>query len=357
MKQSKNNAIQGLRFWAITLIILSHCGFLSQGGLGNNIFFAMSGFFVCQPFTKDDYEFRYFAPKEFGRYYIKRLVRIIPACWLCMFFATWGLAFFDFRDFRSDNSLLLNMFFIKSKNHLWFLQQEVFFYLVAPFVILIIAVFKKLLGKLQLNALQMNVAVFVLLNLLVFVSYQLLPMAPALFLSGNGYPSPLRLWLFIVGMAFAYLLRIVKLIAPTVSDGASHTLEWVGSIYVVICLALTIISSDQFLSLLDSKFTGFHVGWEYPVLITYMAGGAIMILCLLSEDNILRRFLGNRLFTLIGNVSFSMYLLHFMLMLHFTQLSAYRVFLVVYLLSLAMSMAIYTYVEQPLINKTKEFLN
>ncbi|SFO27315.1 Peptidoglycan/LPS O-acetylase OafA/YrhL, contains acyltransferase and SGNH-hydrolase domains [Pseudobutyrivibrio sp. UC1225] len=357
MKQSKNNAIQGLRFWAITLIILSHCGFLAQGGLGNNIFFAMSGFFVCQPFTQDNFEFNYFTPKAFGHYYLKRFMRIIPACWLCMFFGTWGLNFFDFRNFQTDNSLLLNMFFIKSKNHLWFLQQEVFFYLVAPFIILIIAAFKKLLGKLGLAALQMNLAVFAFLNLLVFVSYQLLPKAPALFLNGNGYASPLRLWLFLIGMSFAYMLKLVKLLAPKVSAAGVRTLEIVGSVYVVICLMLSIVSSVDILTLIDKRLSDCYVGWEHPVLITYMAALAIMILCLLSEVNIVRRFMGNRVFTLVGNVSFSMYLLHFMLMLHFSDLSAYRIFVVVYLLSLAMSIAIYNYVEQPLINKTKEYLN
>ena len=60
MNQSKNNAIQGLRFWAISLIIASHCGILMQGGVGNVIFFAMSGFFVCRPYSADDYEYKYF---------------------------------------------------------------------------------------------------------------------------------------------------------------------------------------------------------------------------------------------------------------------------------------------------------
>ena len=70
MNQSKSNSIQGLRFWAIGLIVASHCGFLSQGGLGNCIFFAMSGFFACQPFADDDYEYGYFSPANFIKYYI-----------------------------------------------------------------------------------------------------------------------------------------------------------------------------------------------------------------------------------------------------------------------------------------------
>ena len=249
------------------------------------------------------------------------------------------------------------MFFIKSKNHLWFLQQEIVFYLVAPFVILLIALFKKLVGRLKLSALQMNLAVFAFLNLLVFASYQLLPKAPALFLYANANSSPLRLWLFLIGMSFAYLLKIIKLMTPSVSQQAISICSVAGSVYVVLCLALSILSSDQILSLVNEDLLGYHVGWEHPVIITYIASLAIMILCLLSETNIVRRFMGNRVFTLIGNVSFSMYLLHFMLMLHFTDLSPYRMFVVAYLLSLAMSIAIYNYVEQPLINKTKEYLN
>ena len=356
MKQSKNNALQGLRFWAITLIIASHCGFLGQGGLGNNIFFAMSGFFVCQPFSQGDYEYSYFSPKEFGRYYTKRIVRILPACWLCMFFVTWGLSFFDFRDFSTDNSLLLNMFFIKSKNHLWFLQQEIVFYVVAPFLLLIIGLFKKLYSRLSTSALQLNTAVFVFLNLMVFVSYKLLPVS-GFTLYGNGSPAPFRLWLFLIGMACAYLLKMIKLMSPQLSAATMSLLSTVGSVYVVLCLALSILSSEQLLSRVDSKFTGYFIGWEHPLLITYMAAFAIIVLCLLSDTNIIKRFLGNRVFALVGNVSFSMYLLHFPLMAHFANLSAYRVLVVVYMLSLTMSIAIYNYVEQPLINKTKEYLN
>ena len=60
---------------------------------------------------------------------------------------------------------------------------------------------------------------------------------------------------------------------------------------------------------------------------------------------------------MIGNVSFSMYLLHFIFIIYFAMLSTYRLIIVVYAISLALSLAIYTYVEKPLINKTKELLN
>ena len=355
MTHSKNNAIQGLRFWAITLIIASHCGFLAQGGLGNNIFFAMSGFFVCQPFSMDDYEYSYFGVKGFLRYYVKRIVRIIPACWLCMFFATWGLAFFDFRDFQTDNSLLLNMFFIKSKNHLWFLQQEVVFYVVAPFLILLVGLFKKLACKITKNAIAVNTAVFIFLNLLALVAYKLL-LNSSFTLYGNGNSIPFRLWLFIIGMSFAYMLRVFKEFAYQLSTGTAKTLSLLGSVYVIVCLALSIFSSEQIISRMNPELSGYFIGWEQPVLITYLSAIAIMVLCLLPQENIICRFLGNSIFTVIGNVSFSMYLLHFVLLQYFAELSTYRKFIVIYLLSLALSILIYNHVEQPLINKTKEYL-
>ncbi len=357
MNKSKNNAIQGLRFWAITLIIFSHCGFLAQGGLGNNIFFAMSGFFVCQPFTNDDYEYKYFSPKAFLVYYLKRIVRIFPVCWICMLFGTFGLTFFDFRDFTTDNSLLLNMFFIKSKNHLWFLQQEILFYFLAPFLILIIALIKKGLSRFKLSDVVSNAVIFVVLNICVYITSITMPVSQMFRLYGNGSYNPFRLWLFLIGMSFAYVLKILKALQEKITEKMASVLSIIGSIYVCLCLILSVVSSHQILSKFDASYTDYLVGWEHPILITYMASLVIVVLCLLSEGNIVKRFLGNPVFNMIGNVSFSMYLLHFIFIIYFAMLSTYRLIIVVYAISFALSLAIYTYVEKPLINKTKELLH
>ena len=348
MLQSKNNSIQGLRFWAITLIIASHIGLLSQGGVGNNIFFAMSGFFVCQPYKSSDYEYEYFNIKRFLGYYKNRIIRIIPVCWLCMFFATWGLRVLDFRDFSTENSLLLNMFFIKSKMHLWFLQQEIFFYLCAPFLILIIAIVKKCISKLIDNKLWINVILFILLNIAALLSYKY-SMTFGAFLYGNGSKQLFRIWLFLIGMSFSYLLKSCREIS--LSSRLSAVLAKLGGLYVAVCLLASIISAEEIMSAFNSNFKGYHIGWEQPLAVAYIAGFSLVVLSLLSDDNIIKSFLGNRLFLFIGNISFSMYLIHGFLLSDFAYLTAYRAFMVIYLISLCMAVVIYNYIEQPIIKK------
>ncbi len=350
MTQSKNNAIQGLRFWAIALIIASHCGFLAQGGLGNCIFFAMSGFFVCQPFNDSDYEYSYFRPGTFLKYYIKRIIRIIPVAWICMAFAAWGLRVLDFRDYTTENSLVLNMFFIRSKGHLWFLQQEIFFYVCAPFMLLAVGIIKKLFSPVIKKG-AMNFVIFIALTVCVFISYHYLPLTGFL-LKGNGGAQVPMLWLFLIGMSFAYLLKILKADMKA-SKLVAGLFNVVGSMFVVTCLILTIVTSEQILSGIDSKYVGYYVGWEHQLICAYIASAVLVVLCLLPEDSITKKFLGNRAFLLLGNASFSMYLIHGFLLPFFAELSVYSQMVVIGGISLSMALVIYKYIESPLMTKSR----
>lgn len=348
MLQSKNNSIQGLRFLAISLIIASHCGLLSQGGVGNDIFFAISGFFVCQPYRDNDYEYEYFSINKIFGYYKNRIIRIIPVCWLCMFFAAWGLRILDFRDFTTENSLLLNMFFIKSKMHLWFLQQEVAFYVCAPFLILIMAALKKLISKFVAKKMYVNFALFILLNIAVYFTNKF-ALVSSFRLFGNGVEQVFRIWLFLIGMSFAYLLKVIKDISA--SDSCEKIFSAIGSIFLIVFVALSILSGEEIISTLNPAYSGYHVGWEHSLLITYLTGIALVVLSLLSESNYVKQFLGNKLFLTIGNISFSMYLIHGFLLNDFAYLTPWRFFTVIYLISLCVAIVIYNYFEQPLTNK------
>lgn len=74
----RNTSLDGLRALAITLIVASHCNFLNQGGLGNAIFFCLSGFLAVSPFSQDGEE-RFSSLPKIGQYYWNRIMRIIPA--------------------------------------------------------------------------------------------------------------------------------------------------------------------------------------------------------------------------------------------------------------------------------------
>jgi len=352
MNQSKSNSIQGLRFWAIGLIVASHCGFLSQGGLGNCIFFAMSGFFACQPFADEDYEYGYFSPANFIKYYIKRILRIMPVAWLVMAFAAWGLRYLDFRDFTTENSLLLNMLFLNSKGHLWFLQQEVFFYILAPFMILIIGLVKKILSV-AIKKGALNLVIFILLTVCVFLSYKYVPMTGIL-LKGNGAATVPMLWLFLIGMSFAYLYKVLRSDIRA-SKRIASLFSVVGSMFVVTCLILTIITSEEILSGIDAKYTGFYVGWEHQIVCAYLAATVMVTLALLPKSSLVNRLLGNSVFTALGNASFSLYLIHFFLIGYFAELSVYSRLLVVGVLSIAMALMLYNYVEKPIMAASKKW--
>ena len=265
-----------------------------------------------------------------------------------MLFVTFGLTFFDFRDFTTDNSLLLNMFFIKSKMHLWFLQQEVAFYVCAPFLILIMAALKKLISKFVAKKMYVNFALFILLNIAVYFTNKF-ALVSSFRLYGNGVEQVFRIWLFLIGMSFAYLLKVIKDISA--SDSCKKIFSAIGSIFLIAFVALSILSGEEIISTLDSAYTGYHGGWEHSLLITYLTGIALVVLSLLSDSNYIKQFLGNKLFFTIGNISFSMYLIHGFLLNDFAYLTPWRFFAVIYLISLCVAIVIYNYFEQPLTNK------
>ena len=244
------------------------------------------------------------------------------------------------------------MLFINSKGHLWFLQQEVFFYILAPFMILIIGLVKKILSVVIKRG-ALNLVIFILLTVCVFLSYRYLPLTGIL-LKGNGAATVPMLWLFLIGMSFAYLYKVLKGDIKA-SKSIASLFSVVGSMFVVACLILTIVTSEEILSGIDGKYAGFHVGWEHQILCAYLAASVLVILLLLPKYSLVNKFLGNRVFTALGNASFSMYLIHFFLIGFFAELSVYSRLLVVGVLSVAVALMLYNYVEQPIMAASKKW--
>ena len=269
-----------------------------------------------------------------------------------MAFAAWGLRYLDFRDFTTENSLFLNMFFIQSKGHLWFLQQEVFYYICAPLMVFAIGLVKKLLSFIIKKS-ALDFVIFLVLTGCVYLSYTYLPLT-GFMLKGNGAAQVPMLWLFLIGMSFAYLLKALYADLK-VSKSAAGLFSVVGSMFVITCLILSVVTSEQILSGFDPKYVGYHVGWEHQIICAYVASAVIVILVLLPESSLVKKFLGNKAFTLLGNASFSLYLIHFFLIGYFAELSVYSRVLVVGVLSVAMALMLYTYVEEPIMKATKNW--
>lgn len=140
-KYGDTSFITGLRAYAVFAVIMIHCGgagLRDFGQIGNNIadwgktgvymFFVISGFAITASFYKE---------KTIGRFYLKRLVRIIPLYYGVMF-----LAYFIWN--HNEISLLLHLLFVNwlhpdyANDMLsveWSIPIEIFFYALFPFLL------------------------------------------------------------------------------------------------------------------------------------------------------------------------------------------------------------------------------
>ncbi len=338
---TKYSGLQGLRFWAVSLVVASHCGFLSQGGVGNDIFFALSGFLASIPF-KTDGEMEFLNIRKYGQYYSKRFFRIIPVYWASLLYLTFFLGKFLLWEFNSYDNLFLNMFFIKSRAHLWFLQQEMVFYILLPVLMTITALIKKTLQKNTNNTKVINIIICLLLILASCLSNRFLT-RDVFYLDANSQKQVFRLGDFLCGMAFAYLYKGLK--AGDFHFLKSRLFYLISDVYVFGYLLMTIVTAEPILSKINEKYTDFFIGWKMSTQLVY--GAAIMIvLMLLTLDSLGNRFLGNPVFNYIGNISFIIYIIHAFLLSNFSG-NVIQKLAAVYTVTFSLAVIFHVLVEKP----------
>ncbi|MCA8986633.1 MAG: acyltransferase [Planctomycetaceae bacterium] len=80
-------ALDGLRFIAVMLVIFDHGGIQHSGGDGVTYFFVLSGFLFSWLFSR---QWEKEGSISFRRYYWRRTMRIMPACYACILFTIAG---------------------------------------------------------------------------------------------------------------------------------------------------------------------------------------------------------------------------------------------------------------------------
>lgn len=348
----KYSALQGLRFWAITLVVASHCGVLSQGGVGNDIFFALSGFLAGLPF-KSNAEADFLSIKKYASYYSKRFFRIIPVYWVGLWLAAFVLNIFSLTDLTGFESLLLNMFFIKCAGHLWFLQQEVVFYIILPVILTIAAFLKMLFRKIVPGKGSADFLIFIILITASFLLNRYLT-AEIFYLNGNSNKLAFRAGDLLCGTAFSYLYKNLTALDTRIFKTGFFFL--LSNICVFGFLFMTIFSAEPILSRIDGKYAGYFIGWEMSYVLVFTAA-ILIVLMLLTDGSAGNRFLGNPVFNYIGNVSYVIYILHFFLLSNFGG-NPIQKFIIVYLVSLSLAIIMHAVIEIPAMhwyNNRKEF--
>lgn len=352
MKQPKrNNSLDGIRFYASALVIASHCGFLAQGGFANNIFFAMSGFFAIAPFKKDA-EAAFLSLKKILRYYVERFFRIIPSYWFYLaasFVLVPGMLVVR-GYYSTDANLFVNMFFIKVKGHIWFLQQEVAFYIVAPLLMILLALLKKAVKALKAADWASELVCALVLLAASWLYMHFIDYTPHI-LYGNGNYQAFRISHFMIGMATGYLFRAYSEAGAPLADHRAY--RALAAIGIFAFLLFPIVSSAQVLARFNPALAEYYIGWKKPIFCVVITGITTFLIST-SGENAANKFLSNPVFSFLGRISFLSYLLHWIILPHYVHENPFIRFLVVYAITVACAAVSHYLVEKPMITLSKK---
>lgn len=288
--------IDGLRALAVLPVILFHAGFdtFSGGFVGVDIFFVISGYLITTIILTELEQGKF----SIVNFYERRARRILPALFLvmlvCIPFAWLWLLPSDMKDFSQSlvavSIFLSNVLFwdqsgyfdtaaeLKPLLHTWSLAVEEQYYVLFP--LLLIWCWK--LGKRR---------ILILLVLVFIISLIIAQWAAYVKPTTAFYLLPTRCWeLLIGGFAAFYLSKVNH------KNFDKSFCEVGGSIGVALIIYAVFFYSKT------TPFPGFYA--LVPTL-----GTVLVILCA-NQQNIIGKFLGNKVFVGIGLISYSAYLWH-----------------------------------------------
>ncbi|QXW26501.1 acyltransferase [Acinetobacter johnsonii] len=342
--------LTSLRFFFALFVLLSHLSFLkgddnyrhifesifAEGFLGVSFFFILSGFILAYNYENKFAEKR-ITKKEF---FIARLAKIYPMHFVTMLAALILSSLIGGSGkYVAQNVLLIQSFFPSEKIFFslnapsWSISDEMFFYLLFPFILL-------LRQKAKLAIFATLFAIILMMNVLLSEEQKHYWL----------YISPLiRFSDFLLGMMLfhAYL----KLKEPfKVNSGSLKYFEIVALMIFTAFFAL-----HQFADM-GLRYSVYY--WVPMVLI-------ILSFALSSEEKqpaFLNRFLSNKHMVWLGEISFCFYLIHLLVirtaeyavMQYALNIDGLLLSLMIILSSIVLSAAAFKYIEKPLNRKLKE---
>jgi len=343
--------IQGLRGLAVSLVVLYHAGFLFNGGfIGVDIFFVISGFVIGQSLGR---EIAQSDRVSWSHFFFRRARRLIPALSLTLvvtviaywvLFGVKSVATLT-KSLTSGSLFVSNFYFFLERGYvdlasdplrnLWSLSVEEQFYFALP-MLFVVAGFRspskdQMLRKLLLAGFAVLVISFA--ASIILVNYSLSFSVPQFLLPGRfAFFSPFtRAWEFLVGLLLALSGK------NSVSKGFY---QFAGGLSVVgLIFAAWWLDSWQ-------PFPGW---FALPVVF------ASAVLMLNSDQKTwFTKVLSTRPFVYLGDISYSLYLLHWPYLVVAKQKfgDEDRVVVAAVLLSILSSIAMYQFIENPFRRKS-----
>ncbi len=277
-------ALDGVRGMAALVVLAEHVGIMTNGigVIGVHLFFALSGFLLAIPFTRQPE--RAFSLEYMRAYMLRRLKRIIPMYYTII------TVLFLFRHKNPD--VFRHYLFMQGDGYLWTVPQEMFFYILLPVLVLMLC----LLTRIQkwLGPLALLIAIIVATHL----SHKGL-----ITLYGNGDRRPVLAGIFMSGMFFSYLFHTLQTQAFW-REGSGRICRRILAVAGTLTLAFLLVVASRQIPSLHSLDIYQNYGYS-----GFLA--AFIIFTVISaQQSFLARFMALTPLRAVGVVSFSFYLLH-----------------------------------------------
>jgi peptidoglycan/LPS O-acetylase OafA/YrhL len=341
--------IDGLRALAVMPVILFHAGFetFSGGFIGVDVFFVISGYLITKIILAELEQNQF----SLVNFYERRARRILPALFLvmlvCIPFAWLRLLPSDIKDFYQSLVAVpifaSNVLFWRESGyfdvaaefkpllHTWSLAVEEQFYLLFPlFLILFWG-----LGKRRILLTLASVTIVSL----AFAQFGAYSNSTAAF-----YLLPTRVWELLIGSFTGFYLHQINRIQ------FSRITKEIGALLGIFLISYSIFYYNQ-----ETPYPGFYA--LVPVI------GTVCIIVFATQETLTANLIGNRVFVSIGLVSYSAYLWHQPIFAFARQGSitgpSNTTFLLLSILTLALSYVSWRYVEMPFRNRftfTRKFV-
>jgi len=345
-------SLTGSRFWAAFLVFLFHSSLASDlapfsdptvqhiftvimgkaGWLGVSYFFILSGFIMVWSAKDND---------TVGDFYLRRFAKIYPThcLTLLMAFIIGAISIYQYKLWTS-NLLLLNTwvddvhYFFVGNRPSWSLCIEAMFYLSFPFLFRVMKAIPKkfdLLGFTIVTAASLLVQTYIYLWVEPNTMMGAFPISQQHFWISYIFP-PSRIFEFLAGMFAARLLM----------NGRALVLTKTASLAL---LAVTYIGS-------------MYIPYQFSMSVVFIIPVCLLIISIAGDDLKNRNTMLNAKTSVwLGEISYAFYMVHFLVLFYFLNLTAGRKFslpegimLLVVALVLTVSFAsfLYKYFEVPM---------
>lgn len=336
--------IDGLRALAVVPVILFHAGFnaFSGGFVGVDVFFVISGYLITSIILAEHQEGSY----SLVNFYERRARRILPALFVvmaaCLPVAWFWLLPEDMKNFSESlvatSFFSSNILFWKTSNyfsssaelkpllHTWSLAVEEQYYLFFP---LFLALAWRWGGRVMSVMLASAAAASL------YLAHTQVPVDP----SKAFYLLPTRCWELFIGALMGIHLS---------GEHRPVYRPWLAEVGAALGLAMLVAA----IFLFDKHTPSPSLYILVPTL------GTALIILFASEQNVVGRLVGNRVFVFIGLLSYSAYLWHQPLFAFARQRSVgvepgHEVFALLSVMSLLLAYVSWKYVEAPFRNRRR----